>query len=238
MHELRKYLDLCSLPRDCMLCLGRAHGRLLCAACERELPRASRGACPRCALPGCRPGPCPACHGAPPPYRAAVAAFEYRYPLDRIIHALKYEGRLACASWCASALAEAVRHRHPHLAEDFVVVSMPPSPERLRQRGFDHARLIASPLARFLRLPLADGWCRRIGGRPPQAMLHWRERIHNVAGVFRCAPAFRRRSVAIVDDVLTTGATAGELARAVQAAGAAAVEVWVLARTPGAPNRG
>jgi ComF family protein len=157
--------------------------------------------------------------------------FEYRYPVDRIIHALKYGQRLPLAAWCARQIGRRLGSRCQMRDSPHALIPMPTSKERLASRGFDHAAEIARLLSGITGLPCADRWCRRVSRGPAQAALRWRDRAANVAGVFRCRSIDPPRPVAIVDDVMTSGASAAELARTLRAAGATRVEVWLVART-------
>src|SRR5688572_30571579 len=109
---------------------------LVCGPCARALPRADC-ACPRCALPMAREETCGACLRRPPPFDAAVAAFEYGFPVDRLVQRFKFAGDLAAGRWLAQRLAAAVRTR-----PDLLVVA-PLTAARLRTRGFNQALEIA-----------------------------------------------------------------------------------------------
>lgn len=212
-----------ALPQLCTLCAAPCGHELLCSPCTRALP-ALHGACPRCALPGVRGRTCVRCAARPPPWTLACAAFAYAYPLDRLVHALKYRGALAYAPLLAQELARAVT-----TAPD-VVVAVPLSPARQRTRGYNQALEIARPLAAHLRLPLFAALVRS-RDTPALAALPWRERRRSMAGAFAANAPLHGQHVALVDDVLTTGATLGAATRALLAGGASRVDVWVVART-------
>jgi ComF family protein len=110
---------------------------------------------------------------------------------------------------------------------------VPLHPARLRERGFNQALELARPLGRRLAVPVAPRLIRRITPTRPQQGLRGRERRHNVGTRSRRHPGLSAdppRSVALVDDVMTTGSTVGEIARLLRQAGVERVEVWVLAR--------
>jgi ComF family protein len=225
------------LPQRCTLCAASAGGALLCRACEESLPRLPPS-CPVCALPSPTAAVCASCVTRPPPYIATVAALAYAHPADHLLRQLKYRGRLALAHWAAAALASAVRARlEARVPGEYPdrVVALPLARARQRERGFNQAREIAKRVARTLALPLAPVLERVVAG-PPQAALPWRERRHNVRGAFAARGDVRGARLALVDDVMTTGATLAEAALALKHAGAAQVECWVVARTlpPGA----
>jgi len=206
---------------SCFLCRGAARA-LLCAQCEAELPRLHRSLCPRCALESPLGAVCGRCLSESPAYDATHAALAYDFPADALVHALKFRGELALASLFAGLLAPKLAHaRVDH------VVPVPLSAERLRQRGYNQAVEIARRLGK----PVDFALCERTREAPPQMELPYAERQRNVRGAFRCTRALAGARVAVVDDVMTTGATLDEMARTLKAAGAVHVENWVVART-------
>lgn len=208
---------------SCFLCRGSASA-LLCRACDADLPRLSAERCPRCALPSPRAETCGRCLAHPPHYDATVAALAYAFPADALVHALKFRGELALAPLLAGYLAEEIP-REPRI--DFLV-PVPLSRERLRERGYNQAVEIARHL-RQGRL-LVDA-CARSRHTAPQLELPYDERRRNVKGCFIANRAFNGAAVAVVDDVMTTGATLDEVARTLKAAGASRVVNWVVTRT-------
>jgi ComF family protein len=206
----------------CYLCRGAAEGTL-CAACDRDLPRLTGPRCPRCALDSPRGEVCGRCLSEPPHYDATVAALGYEFPADSLVHALKFRGELALAPFLGKELSRLVSG----LETDYVV-PVPLSAARLRQRGYNHAAEIARHIARN-KLDLS--LCERGRDAPPQMDLPFAERQRNVRGAFRCTRAISGAAVAVVDDVMTTGATLNEVARTLKQAGAARVVNWVVART-------
>jgi len=206
----------------CFVCRGAAH-ELLCAACHAELPRLPSERCPRCALPTPLGAVCGRCLAEPPAYDATVAALAYDFPADALVHAFKFRGELALARFFARLLSSEI-DRH---AVDRVI-PVPLSRARLKTRGYNQAVEIARHLARG-KIDLAT--CVREGDAPPQMQLPWDERQRNVRGAFRCRTALAGATVAVVDDVMTTGATLDELARTLKRAGASRVVNWVVART-------
>jgi ComF family protein len=216
-----------ALPQHCALCAARCGNRLICARCEATMPRVA-SACPVCALPSPDGRICGACLAHPPAFAATTTAFSYAFPVDRLLQALKYGGRLALADWAAGALAAAVTSQRSSTVD--AIVALPLAPSRQRERGFNQAHEIARRVATKLRLPLV-GALARIASGPPQAMLPWLARAQNVRGAFACVRETRDLRLAIVDDVMTTGATISEAARTLTAAGALRIEAWVVART-------
>jgi ComF family protein len=209
---------------DCLLCGAESGPELLCAACAAELPALAES-CPRCALPSPAAAVCGSCLNRPPRFDATLALWRYEFPCDQLVQALKYRARLALAGFFARSLAS-----RP-LPEVDLIVPMPLHPKRLAERGFNQALEIARGLARRLDRPIEPRGVRRVKHTLPQTELPYEERAKNVRGAFLCDLDLSGKSVAVVDDVMTTGATLDELARTLKRAGATRVENFVIART-------
>jgi ComF family protein len=227
----RPLLNICTtwlqqlLWRRCVLCDAPTTGTWACKECASELPYLPPARCAVCAVPLPSGATCGACLERPPAFDRVSALFAYEFPVDALIHAFKYGGRLALAPALGEAFAAAEAP-----AVD-VLVPMPLAPRRLRERGFNQALELARCLSRRHRIPILAGACRRVSDTPPQAALPWRERARNVRGAFVCDTDLNGLRVAVVDDVVTTGATLNEIARTLREAGAASVAGWALART-------
>jgi ComF family protein len=204
---------------SCFLCRGAARA-VICGDCDAELPRLTQPLCPRCALASPRGETCGRCLTEPPPYDATVAALAYQFPADALIHALKFRGELALAPFLGSLLAQKIRQVD-------CIVPVPLSSERLRERGYNQSVEIARAIGRPIELDV----CIRTRHSAAQTELPLAARGRNVRGAFLCARPLDGKSVAVVDDVMTTGATLGEIAATLKAAGAARVVNWVVART-------
>jgi ComF family protein len=214
------------LAQDCLLCQAASGAQLLCNACTRELP-AIGPACPRCAAAGNAGAECGACIAATPHFDATHAAFVYAHPVDALIQSLKYGGQLALAGLFAQEL-----HRRIGGAGGVdLILPLPLHPARLRARGFNQAAEIARVLARLTGIRMHTRLARRVRDTAPQTALPWRERETNMRRAFACDADLGGVRIAVVDDVMTTGATLNEFARALKASGAAHIENWVVART-------
>jgi len=211
---------------SCYLCRGAAEG-MLCAACDAELPRLEGAACPRCALPSPGGAICGRCLARTPAYDGTIAALAYEFPADVLVQGLKFRGELALAPLLGQVLAA----RLPRAARVDFILPVPLSAARLAARGFNQALEIARALARATGCRLAPLLAERSRDTPPQLELPLEERARNVRGAFRCGERLERAEIAVVDDVMTTGATLEELAAALKRAGAARVVNWVVART-------
>ncbi len=168
---------------------------------------------------------CGSCLEHPPRYDCASAPYAYAFPIDALILAFKYGGTLSIAPLLASRLGSAAD------ATVDALIPMPLASGRLRERGFNQAQELARLTGRRLGLPVLARACRKVADTPPQAALPWNERASNVRGAFVCDADLTGMKVAIVDDVMTTGATLDELSKNLKRAGAVHVSCWVVART-------
>ena len=220
-------------PPSCYLCLdpGQPPAFELCPGCEADLP-ANLAACPGCATAAAEAGrPCAECLGRGHAFDAAFAPYRYEFPLVELIHRFKYRGQISLGRLLGTLLARRLAARGRARVD--AIVPVPLHPAREARRGYNQAREIAAFVADALRLPLHDGLARRIRHTEEQAALPAIVRAANVRGAFEIRTAAPPLRVAIVDDVLTTGATAGELARSLRAAGCRHIEVWAVARAAG-----
>jgi ComF family protein len=218
-----------ALPQACALCADRSGNAMLCAPCMNALPPLPP-ACPVCARPSPGSSVCGACLKRPPKFTATLAACTYAFPLDRLVQALKYEHRLALAEPLGDALAAAALRAPASYQRPDALIAVPLAAARQRERGFNQSIEIARVVARRTGFPLVTGLV-RTGNAPAQATLPWTQRRRNVRGAFACATSFAGRHVALVDDVMTTGATLEAATAVLLRSGAARVDAWVVART-------
>ncbi len=213
----------------CPLC--RAPGDTICPACRESLPL-NRYACPRCALPMPQDlGPavlCGDCRSQAPAFDRALAPLLYQAPIDDLVAGFKYHHRLHWGRILGDLLADHLAH----IAEPpQLLLPVPATAARLRERGFNQA----AELARRLALRLGIAWrtdrLLRIREADHQQGLSGTQRRRNVRGAFACRGRLPAR-VALIDDVITTGATARSASVTLKGAGVEWVEVWAVARTP------
>jgi ComF family protein len=217
-------LDLVYPPR-CAACGEPAEREPFCPVCASAVDPVPAG-CARCGLPGPEPL-CGGCRADPPSFDAVRAGGLLGGPLADAIHAFKYGGRPALARPLGAWLAA----REP-LPPDALVVSVPLARGRRIERGYDQAALLADALARAAgaRRRRARRVLARTRETPPQVGRSREERARNVAGAFAATAAVAGRDVVLVDDVVTTGATADAASGALRRAGARSVVVVALAR--------
>ena len=226
---LQQLLELL-YPPACIACAKVLAVRTaFCETCDLAVERLPTARCRTCAEPGTFPRhTCTRCHDAPPPFTRAWAAFAHEGPVARAIHRFKYEDHPELAPALAELLASECRQflaRAPP-----VLVALPLHDKRFRERGYDQAWLLVQALARATgREALPDVLLRARETRR-QVGLSEAERALNVAQAFRATASAPGREFLLVDDVLTTGATVRAAAEALQAAGAARIEVLTLAR--------
>jgi len=225
-------------PSACALCGGA--GDPVCRACTAHYFDPWTARCPRCALrlPGHARDAgllCGQCLQRPPAFDATVVAGDYQAPIDNLVLALKFGKRLALAATLAQLLHQALCAR-PGFEHPELMTAVPLGRQRLAQRGFNQALEIAKPLAKASAIPLLPRLAQRQRETPAQTLLTPDLRRRNLRHAFMladdAAERIRGRHVAIVDDVVTTGATVGELAAVLKRGGAARVSVLAFARTP------
>ena len=219
------------LPPHCLLCgQSGSHRRDLCAACAADLVH-NRIACPRCALPMQTPAPlCGECLQHEPPFAAAFAPFVYASPLDQLVTRLKFGRNLAAGRVLSELWIDALRAASPSLPD--ALIPVPLHPDRLRERGYNQALELARPLAKAFGIPLRDDVLVRTRATSAQSNLDAQERHRNLRGAFSVAGGTLPAYVAVVDDVMTTGATLHECAHTLLRAGVERVDAWALGRAP------
>ncbi len=216
-------------PAHCLVCRAPGiPGRDLCAGCLQALPRLLT-ACPRCAEPLTSTSPCGRCQQQPPAFERTWAALCYQPPVDQLVQAFKFHGRLVTGRLLGELLHDALRHAP--IAE--AVLPVPLHPARLRQRGFNQSVELARPLARHWGVPLLTDVAVRVRHTQPQSQLSRPLKARNVRAAFALQRPLAYRHVLLIDDVMTTGSTLRELAQVLKAGGAHTVDVAVVARAGG-----
>ncbi|MBL3555023.1 ComF family protein [Marinobacter sp. JB05H06] len=221
---------------QCVACLAPDALYGLCTPCRQDLP-ANHWHCRCCALPLAFAGNetlCGQCLQNLPPFTRVIAPWRYRYPVDGMIQRYKYNGQRAFARPLIHDFATqlvGMLQTIPEQRPDLLIAS-PMHPARRRKRGFNQAADIAEQLSRRTGIPWTTDLVIRNRRTRPQRGLNREERLANLRGIYQVGRTPPAR-LAIIDDVVTTGATARSLTEALLEAGAAEVQIWALARTPG-----
>jgi ComF family protein len=229
-----------ALPNLCALCGNMSH-KTLCEGCDAAYWNEARLRCTVCAFPlaagssqrtGAARYRCAACRAEPPPYDATFALADYRAPLDALALGLKFRARLMLAREFAARLAALAAETLDVSHRPDVIVPVPLAHKRLVERGYNQAWEIARPFARALNVPADATLIRRVVETAPQSRLDLNARRQNVGRAFALTRPVDGLHVALVDDVMTTGATLEALAHTLKAAGARRVTNFVVLRTP------
>jgi ComF family protein len=228
------------LPNLCALCGNMSHNTL-CDGCDAAYWNEARLRCTVCAFPlagssrrtgGAARYQCATCRTEPPSFDSTFALADYRAPLDALALGLKFRARLMLAREFATRLAALADNALDGAHRPDVVVPVPLAHKRLIERGYNQAWEIARPFAAALRVPADATLIRRIVETAPQSTLDLNARRQNVGGAFALTRPVHGQHVALVDDVMTTGATLEALAHTLKAAGARRVTNFVVLRTP------
>lgn len=239
------------LSNRCLACLAPAESDYpLCKACEDSLAL-NHIACRQCAEPlVIPPGElhrlterqafseegwlCPRCQKETPPFTRTVSPFLYSYPLDRFVHRFKQDKQMIYGRLLSRLMADRLSEHYGTSAEPLpdLISAVPTHRIRRFRRGFNPAALLADEVSGTLKRPFYPGLCQKIIDTPVQHTLSRKERFKNLENSFRITRPVTGKTVAIVDDVMTTGATARVIARLLRDNGARDVVIWTLARTP------
>ena len=242
-------------PASCILCRHlHNRARAICADCEAAFSR-NQHACERCALPLqpthlrvidrfapariSAPRLCPTCIKYPPTFFGAHAPYLMRTGMRDLIHLWKFQNRPQLTGLLAELLLSHLPTdsgeslKHPGAAAHTVLIPIPTQWRRQVRRGFDHTWLLANAIQSQWAQPApVSPWLKNRHYRPAQHRLNKKSRLADTQDRFIAHPAITGQNVALIDDVMTTGATARAAARACTEAGAHSVAVWCLARTP------
>lgn len=216
----------------CWLC-ETPSPHIICEQCNAELPRPPL-VCPRCAhalVSVEQVQLCENCRFRPPSFDYVKAVFQYQYPIDKIIQAMKYQAHFVLQRWLALQMQARLQTTVEKFKETPLLVPVPAYPTDLGRRGYNQAAELTKYLARAFNLPYDFNKVVCIKPKQRQANLSQRQRQQNVQGVFAVRPILQHYSqIIIVDDVVTTGATVNEIASQLKLAGVEKVGVWCCAR--------
>lgn len=236
-HGLEGFLSLV-YPEVCALCREHPAGvqeGFVCSLCRSSVQRVLPPFCERCGLPPSGEvssrHACAHCREFRPPFESARAALIAKGPVLDVLHRFKYRGELWFEPFLRDALLSAAV---PALSTDAWagLVPVPLHPVKEREREFNQAEILGRPLARALGIPMERRLVRRTLPTVTQTRLSREERAENMLDAFQPHPSARRiqGDWIVVDDVFTTGATSGAVARVLLGLGARKVVVWSVAR--------
>jgi ComF family protein len=226
-------------PRYCLLCRRRIAGYsakdLICVLCIDTIKPNAPPFCPKCGrnMPGIgyTEDICPDCRSNRYHFDRAWAGYIYEGTVREIIHNFKYKNKIKLGKYLSQlVIGFAQEYRLPINGCDYVI-PVPLSPAKLREREFNQAQILASAIADYFDVELLSDGLRRIRNCASQTELDRRRRWKNVKGTFalKNAQAVRGKTILLIDDVLTTGATASEAAKTLKCAGASSVFVLTVA---------
>ena len=217
-------------PPCCLLCrleVEYRHG--LCQGCWAKLP-VNEIHCERCALPMAHESLCGHCQRCPPVFDSVIAPLCYQDPIDQMLCALKYHQQLSFARTAAGLITDTVRESGEPRPD--LLVGVPMTHRAVRKRGLNQAVFLARLIGRQLGIPAKSTLIKKLRETDRQSTLNASKRQRNLKGAFHCKGSLEDKHIALVDDILTTGATANEISKVLKVAGANRVDIWVCARTP------
>ncbi len=232
--QLKQWLSIiqeCVYPPTCLLCGDAGSSKFdLCQPCHTKLPF-YRGGCSLCAAPMpstiSTTAVCGECQIRPPEFDYTHASFAYQEPIRHLIHGLKFSSRFVNARLLATLMAKQLQTlpNKPGL-----LIPVPLHPQRYRQRGFNQSIELTRHLSKTLQIPCNLNSCQRNRNSIPQAELGAKQRRRNLHRAFSTQPLKGIESVAIIDDVMTTGSTVRAIATTLKHSGVDKIQVWVCAR--------
>lgn len=220
--------QLCHAFTRCYLCqLSVNDNQLICHCCQSYFEK-NKQACRRCATP--IPSPtdtlCGQCQQTKSFIDNTCAPWRYQPPLSGLICDFKYHSRLFLSSF----LAQCMLKNNPTLfAEADYLIPMPIHPKRLKNRGFNQTTVLAKLLSKETNIPVHQSLCHRISFIGPQAQLKQQARHRNTQNAFYAKPV-KDLHLIIIDDIITTGATANSLAKELKQKGAKKIDLWCIAK--------
>lgn len=233
------YASSLMVPHYCILCDQSCPAGTsnidLCAGCHEDLPTLPAIHCNICALPlsASETSNCGDCLKKPPSFNKLVAGWLYQHPVDELISQFKYQHKPSHGKVLATLLALDIKLHYGHQPLPQLLIPTPLHWRRRWQRGFNQSELLARPLSKQLDIPISRSLIRQLH-TPKQQGQSAQQRKQSLRYAFKVKQksALQGLTVAIIDDVVTTTATAEAMSRCLLKAGAAEVHIWCLARTP------
>jgi ComF family protein len=224
------FIDLIFPPR-CAICKNKSQ-KIICEDCLGKAVYLKPPMCGTCGKPRDKyftGGLCEDCAGGGVPFDMARSVALYDGMLKEAIHKFKFDGRKALSPYLGRFLVSYLQYGDIPVKEIELIIPIPLSGQREKQRGYNQSKLLAEEISGHYSIPLDSASLKKIKDVAPQFDLSRKERLRNVRGAFHSS-SLAGKSVLIIDDIYTTGATAREASSALKAAGAKSVYVLTLAR--------
>ena len=213
---------------DCIACKTiKSQKSGFCSGCYQDLPHISHG-CLRCGVAVSAERQC-ACKDEDWPFSVCIAACAYAFPVDALISQLKNQHKLSISEPLGLLIAKQIQRQRIELPE--LLIPVPTSTQRLQQRGFNQAVEIAKVIGKQLSIPVDYTSVTRSKQSSVQKNLNKQQRSHNVDSAFILTKPISAQRVAIIDDVITTGATTKAIAYLLRENGIKDIQSWAVART-------
>ena len=219
------------IKQNCILCDSQTASQPICSDCLSDLPQPSNP-CLCCAIDlpvTSKYQYCKDCITKPPHYKHTIAAFNYQFPINLIIPLIKHEQHKIHLQWLADSLAITIK-QHPRYNLPQALIPVPISKFKRFKKGYNQTEILANYLSNSLNIKIESQLVTKTRDTTAQAQLNAKARKKNLHAAFSVNDN-NYKHLAIVDDVMTTGATAAEIAKALKASGVEQVDLWVLART-------
>ncbi|MEM7358537.1 MAG: ComF family protein [Pseudomonadota bacterium] len=226
-----KSLSAWLIPHRCLACTAIVSGpnQPFCETCHLALPFQPHS-CTRCGQAlNAEQDYCGRCIQSPVPFDLCFYPFRYESPISDAIHRFKYGDRPQLAKPLGTVLASEIREHGLPLPE--ILLPVPMHVSRLRKRGFNQSLQLCKQVATELSIPYSNGVLEKSRATPAQVGLSLRERRASIRDSFRISRNFTKKSVAVIDDVITTGSTVEEIAKILKRNGVNYVYIWGLAHT-------
>jgi len=218
-------------PKKCINCqqLNAQDHHPCCEKCYPLLPFQAH-ACQQCGqCLAANHDFCGRCIESPPAYDACFCPFEYQPPISDQIQHFKYHQKPELAKSLAQLMAVEINNHQ--IERPDILIPVPLHISRLRERGYNQSQLLSKSLGQLLDIPSDHQLIEKNKKTPPQAQLSLKERTKNIKRCFKIKKTFPMKTVAIVDDVVTTGTTVNEIAKILKKNGVDYVQVWGIAHT-------
>lgn len=219
------------LPNYCLLCKAKTQSKLaLCDYCiDKVLPWQTENQCQICAIPLQTTNTCGKCLKNPPEFQRVIAPLVYDPPIDRFITRLKFSKKLVYVHLLSHLLGRYLQDLKASRQVE-VMIPIPLHCNRLKQRGFNQSTEIGKILGKYLKIPLDQRWLKRQKATLAQSQLKAKAREQNLKDAFCIEKTRNYKSIALIDDVITTGSTAREASKVLGKYGVQHIEIWCIAR--------